>query len=83
MILFGSYARGNPNKHSDIDLMVIENTNLPIRQRGLNYGIALADLNTAKDVVVRTPAEYALRAESKNTLEYFVRKEGKILYERR
>jgi predicted nucleotidyltransferase len=27
IILFGSYAKGNPNEHSDIDLMVILDNN--------------------------------------------------------
>jgi len=33
IILFGSYANGNPDEHSDLDLFVIKDTDIPRPQR--------------------------------------------------
>jgi len=36
IILFGSYAKGTQNKGSDIDLLIIQDTDLPNYKRGLD-----------------------------------------------
>ncbi|RLC44808.1 MAG: nucleotidyltransferase domain-containing protein, partial [Candidatus Cloacimonadota bacterium] len=33
IILFGSYAYGNPTEHSDLDLLIVKNSNLPRYKR--------------------------------------------------
>lgn len=57
IILFGSYAWGNPNEDSDLDLFVIKNT----RKKKINRGIELQNLlrgtHFPMDLLVYTPKE--------------------------
>jgi predicted nucleotidyltransferase len=82
VILFGSYARGEPNPHSDIDLMVVMKNPAP-RPRRVAPIIRLIHqhFSVAVDVVVRTPEGLALWAESPYSLSHQVLKEGVVLYE--
>lgn len=83
IILFGSAARGDVRKYSDIDLCIIKNTKLPLRKRiwkvyklirsyNYNYGV---------EPIIFTPKEFKDKRESDN---YFVKniiKDGKVLYD--
>ena len=45
-MLFGSYAKGTSNDHSDLDFIVIKDTNLPKSKRGIElrrffYGLTI------------------------------------------
>jgi len=80
IILFGSYAYGNPNENSDLDLFIIKETdkNPPDRTREvLKY---LRGSNVAVDVVVYTKKEYETYSQSPYTLEYTISKKGKPIY---
>lgn len=80
-ILFGSYARGEESRRSDIDLILIQETSLPFLQR---YEPILAELNQAiqgpaVEILIYTPAELV-------SIEHrpFIRQalsEGIVLYE--
>ena len=90
IILFGSYANGNPNENSDIDMVVILDNNdvsktyderlkkkLYINKlvRNINYKIAL-------DILVYSKEEYKI---IKNYGNYFIdeiENTGKIIYEK-
>ena len=83
VILFGSYAEGAAKEDSDIDLLVVADTNLPERQR---YGAVrrlLADVPASFDIIVKTPEEYERWRSVVNHIVYFADKYGKVLYERR
>ena len=79
IILFGSYARGDPRPESDVDLLVVMRTrregeqSLLIRQAiECPFGL---------DLIVRTPATLQRRLKEG---DYFLRQvidEGKVLYE--
>lgn len=84
IILFGSVARGEVRKNSDIDLCIIKNTKLPSHKRiwkvyellrGYEYKYGL-------EPIIFTPTEFRKKEKCEN---YFIRnilKDGKILYER-
>ena len=56
--LFGSYAWGQPNEDSDVDLCVIvPDSDESSRERGLRVPTCLKDLRVAKDILVKTQAE--------------------------
>ncbi len=57
IILFGSYAWGNPGPDSDIDLLVIQNTTTPWRERAGNIRTSLMDYIVPIDILVYTPKE--------------------------
>jgi len=57
IILFGSQARGQSDRDSDYDLLVIENSSQPRYRRSVAYRRAMKDLRTSKDIVVWTPRE--------------------------
>jgi uncharacterized protein len=83
IILFGSYAYGNPTPDSDVDLLVIMKT----RAKDIDRYIAVSNLLYPRqfpvDILVRTPREIEL--ESKKKGNFFLREilnKGKVLYER-
>ncbi|ODS43064.1 MAG: hypothetical protein MSIBF_01065 [Candidatus Altiarchaeales archaeon IMC4] len=82
IILFGSHAYGKPTKKSDIDLLVVKDSNLPRYKRARElrkylWGIA----ETPMDILVYTPKEIA---EWKNVKESFITRiitNGHLVYE--
>ena len=81
--LFGSYAWGNPDKDSDLDLMVIlkETKEKKLHQRILKGRRALIFLDIPKDILVYTKNEFDDLASQIPTLCYKVKNEGVKLYE--
>lgn len=76
IILFGSYARGNPKPESDVDLLIVMKTpvtSLEIRRYlGVMFGL---------DLLVYTPQKLRLRVKMRDSFIQDVLKEGKVLYE--
>lgn len=82
IILFGSYAIGNPDENSDLDLFVIKNSELPRPQRIVQVRKMLYGAMIPIDLVVYTPSEIEEAKENKYSFVNEVLKTGKILYER-
>ncbi|MFH1719543.1 MAG: nucleotidyltransferase domain-containing protein [Planctomycetota bacterium] len=82
VILFGSYAEGTGTEDSDIDLLVVADTDLPPRQRYGAIRRLVADVPASFDIIVKTPAEYARWRSVVNHIVYFADRYGKVLYER-
>ena len=80
IILFGSRARGEARPDSDLDLLIIEESDLPRHQRSPRYYHALAGLFPAKDLLVYTPAEVEDWADVPNAFITTALREGKVLY---
>ncbi len=83
VILFGSYARGNATEHSDVDLMIIAESDLPRFKRSRELYKLLRPHPFAMDIVVYTPLEIEKGKKTEVTFVSTVLKEGKILYDRR
>jgi predicted nucleotidyltransferase len=79
-LLFGSHARGTATRHSDVDLMFVEDTTDRFLDRLDRYFDPLSDMiGRAVEVLVYTPGEYERMKDSA-----FVRRaerEGIVLYE--
>ena len=82
VILFGSYARGTVTDDSDVDLLVVADTNLPPRQRYTAVRRLVANAPASFDIIVKTPEEYARWRSVVNHIVYFADKYGRVLYER-
>lgn len=82
IVLFGSRARGDARPDSDLDILVIEDSDLPRHRRGAVYRRALVGLFPAKDIVVWTPEEVQQWALVPNAFITTALSEGKVLYER-
>ena len=81
IILFGSYARGNPHVDSDVDLLVL------LRFEGKPFRTSLEILERmsppfAVDVVVRNPDDAARRYAEFDPLIRDAFDHGIVLYER-
>jgi predicted nucleotidyltransferase len=84
VVLFGSFARGDQNRASDVDLVVIAASELPFAER---IGRALAACAGASrrvpvEALVYTPAEWQAMVASGNSFARLVEREGRVLYER-
>ena len=82
IVLFGSHARGDTHPHSDVDLLVVEESDLPRCERSPKYYSATSDTFPARDIVVWTPAEIGAWEAVSNHFVTAALREGRVLYER-
>lgn len=82
IILFGSYALGNPGENSDLDLFVIKETDLPRPQRSVQVRKMIYGSMVPIDLIVYTPKEIEESKDNKFSFVYQVLNTGKTLYER-
>lgn len=83
IILFGSYAWGEPGPDSDVDLFVVKTSLVPRREREYELRRMLFPSPFAFDVLVYTPEELQKSInENKNLFIEDIIRNGKVLYER-
>lgn len=85
IILFGSYAHGNPTPDSDVDLLVIMELQGDYKEKYRAISKLLYPRQFPVDILLRTPKEVeeALRGGKDNS--FFIREileKGKVLYDR-
>lgn len=80
IVLFGSRARGDARPDSDLDLLILEDSELPRYRRSPRYYHALTGLFPAKDIVVYTPEEVRKWADVPNAFVTAALREGRVLY---
>lgn len=82
IIIFGSYAWGNPTKDSDVDLLIVKETNEKHRERSLEVRRILNKENAfvGIDILVYTPEEFAKRIEMGDSFLSKILRRGKVLY---
>ena len=76
--LFGSYARGEADVDSDVDLVVIQDTPMPFFDR-LRAAWACAEPDWPVDILVYTPAEFEAMQREGNAFAETVAAEGVVL----
>ena len=80
IILFGSYARGNPRPESDVDMLVVMDT--PLKESKLSLEIHRhLGVMFGLDLVVYTPKRLKERVDMGDWFLRDILKEGKVLYE--
>lgn len=81
VIVFGSYARGDADEGSDLDLMVIEREVPSKGEEMLRLNRAIGWMGKGVDVLVYSEQEYERRSTVPGTAPYWARMEGKVLYD--
>ena len=82
IILFGSYALGNPNNDSDIDLLIIKDTDLPPQKRSFDIQKSLIGSMIPIDILVYTNKEFEQEKDKKYSFINSAIKTSKVIYER-
>jgi predicted nucleotidyltransferase len=82
IILFGSYARGNPRPESDVDMLVVMDTKLREVQQAIKICQEI-DYRFGLDLIVHTPKKLSKRTKMGDWFLRDVLQEGKVLYESR
>ena len=82
VILFGSYAYGEPDEDSDIDLLIVKDTDKRPIERWMEVKRLLRDRNRRISVspLVYTPKELEERLAIKDFFIQEVLEKGKVLY---
>jgi|SRR5215831_562429 len=83
IILFGSAARGNAGRDSDVDLLVVMALEGSRREKAVEIGVAVNDIRVPKDILVTTPEDFEWRKEIVGTIERPAAREGRVVYARR
>ena len=80
IILFGSHANGIPTPDSDVDLLVIMDTDQSTWDLGVEIS-AMLKHTFPMDIIVRTPQEIARRLKCGDFFIKDILENGKVLYE--
>jgi predicted nucleotidyltransferase len=73
--LFGSYARGEADADSDVDLVVIQETSQPFLER-VRTAVACVEPGWPVDLLVYTPTEFETMVQQGNAFAELVTEEG-------
>lgn len=82
VILFGSYAYGKPTMDSDVDLLIVMESQERSAHRGMRITRELLDVPFPLDILVRTPQEIMRRLKVADYFFQEIMRQGRVLYER-
>lgn len=83
IILFGSYAHGNYNDNSDLDFILVKETNAPKHKRGLEVRRLFYGLPIPMDFKIYTSSEFSNELSNPYSFLSSAIKGSKLLYERK
>ena len=78
--LFGSWARGEEDELSDVDIVVIKRTGLPFFDRLREVGKLLPAGIGGVDILVYTPEEFAAMRREGNAFADLIAEEARMIY---
>ena len=79
VIAFGSVARGESDAWSDLDLIVVAETDRPFVERFKDFA-GLYDVCSSLDLLIYTPAELDRKIADENTIVTQALREGVVLH---
>jgi len=82
IILFGSYAYGNPAPDSDLDLVVITDAPLPKRQTSIALWNLLGNIPLPKDIIVTSRDEFDFYSQEAGSVMRTANEKGVVIYAR-
>src|SRR4030095_13236840 len=80
IILFGSYAYGDPSPDSDVDLLVVMQYDGSSREQAARIR-SILDTPVALDLLVRTPEQISERLAMGDFFLNDITTQGKVIYE--
>jgi predicted nucleotidyltransferase len=83
VILFGSYAYGSPNEHSDFDLLIIRHGIASSKQSNIEIRRAIRDVSAPPvsfTLLSRTPEEYEAKLKEGSFVYGDIAEKGLVLY---
>ena len=83
IILFGSNAKGNFNADSDVDLIIVKESNLPKHKRGTEIRRLFYGLSVAMALKIYTPREFDRELQNQYSFLSSAMKNSTTLYERK
>lgn len=81
IIIFGSVARGTADEHSDLDILVVMDSDMQPHERAVPIYLAVAGIRIPKDIIVLTPEEFASSSENEYSFVSEIAQTGVVAYE--
>jgi predicted nucleotidyltransferase len=82
LYLFGSWARGEEDDLSDLDLVIIKQTEVPFLDRLREVASLLPAEIGGVDILVYTPDEFVVMQQNGNTFAEMITEEARLIYDR-
>jgi len=82
IILFGSYGSGQPTPDSDLDLLIVLDSDLPRHKRATPIRLLFRPTPCAMDILVYTPEEIEYWNGTPNHIITEALRSGRVVYER-
>ena len=85
-IVFGSYARGDANEYSDLDMIIVADTDKRFPQRHKDFRPVFRSWDPwgkSLDLLIYTPEELELMQDRRNPFICAALQEGVVVYEGR
>lgn len=83
VILFGSVAKGTADEFSDLDLLVVMDTDKQPHERSVPVYLAVASIHIPKDILVLTPEEFERTRDDEYSFTSEIVKTGVVVFEAR
>ena len=81
IILFGSYARGRPTDHSDVDFLVVEDDVPDVAGEMVRLRRLLSPMRIPVDVLVVSREQFDEWSDTPGNVLHEAAAEGKVIYE--
>ena len=80
IILFGSYASGASGKGSDLDLLIVQESDSPRHKRSIPIRRLFRGYRIPMDILVYTPSELKRYKDINGSFAHEILSKGRILY---
>ena len=81
VIMFGSYACGDADEGSDLDLLVVQSELMDEAAEYLHLRSAVGRIGIGVDLLLFSQRDFERRSQVPGTLPYWAKKEGKVLHD--
>jgi len=82
IVLFGSLGRGDADEFSDVDLLIVMETDRDVKDLGNEMAEDLNHISKDKHMIVRTPANFLRQMDIPGTIVFSATRDGQILFEK-